>query len=99
MMVKWFLSQGIGLLPILLPFILPNKWLYAAVRKTIGKVVAAISMKTKDSPWKALAGWITNTIVTCCSAISDEVRGIPMEGKSGITASKFAASPPAPPAE
>jgi len=97
-MTKWLMSQGVGLLPILLPFILPNKWLYAAVRKTIGKLISAISMKTAGSPWKACAGWLTNTIVTCCSAISDEVRGIPMEGESGMRASEYAATPPPKPA-
>ncbi len=81
-MKKFIIENGFAILPMILPFLISNKWLYAFTRKTAGKLVSLITVKTANHPVKAVLGWFLNSVVTVCSAISDEVRGIPANGGS-----------------
>ena len=93
-MKQWFLEQGWGLLAIAIPFILPNRKVYTWTRATIGKFVKVLTVKISKHPMKALFGYFLNTLAAFCSAVSDEVRGVPPESKSGIKASEYAVTPP-----
>lgn len=85
-MRDWILSNGIAILVLALPIVLPNRVLYRWVRKTVGKLINMLTIKAESKGLKGLLAWILNSLATVCSAVSDEVRGVPPAEVDGVLA-------------
>ncbi|MEM4345834.1 MAG: hypothetical protein QXI02_02950 [Candidatus Caldarchaeum sp.] len=85
-MKSWFLSNGLTILLVVLPILLPNKTLYRWVRRTVGRIVRLITVKAEAKGLVGLLSFVLNTIATVCSAVSDEVRGVPSLEEDGVPA-------------
>ncbi len=85
-MKSWLVSNGLTILLVVLPIVLPNRVLYRWVRKTIGKLISIITIKAESRGLAGLVAWVLNSVATICSAISDEVRGVPPAEADGVPA-------------
>lgn len=83
--MDWLLNNPLSwqIILIILPFVIPNKWVYNLGRQTFGRVIKllTVTQEGKLPKAKGVLAYIVNTIAVFFEGGVDEIRSVPNKYK------------------